>query len=238
MCFEHGIARRDFFLSAVAALFLPQVIAAGTAMTFDEEVITLPNHADSYTSGFVENTLDMIGRIAKRAGASVRFMFADVSGKARSLVLSFEKKDAESHPFPTVRKEDGSVLRITHAGDGPLHHVDFTGPGNDMLTRMKERLRHTWSFLKNKLQGEDVITLGAKGIAIGLGIWLGVVLAKIILAALSFFFFYAVVVVLVIAGAVLLGKLLEGRDGSMTGVKKLFTAKSARFHEFTEAVAS
>jgi hypothetical protein len=192
------------------------------------------------TSGFTNRALDAIAGLSQRIGSSLRLVFKTAAGKTHSLILSFEEREGFPGSFPMVRNEDGSTLQFRHAGTGPLHNVEFLSPNREFLVRMQERLKHVWGMLKDKMRGQDTLTLGIKAMAVGVGLWIGVILAKTVLAALAFFLFYALLLAVIIAGSMVIASFFHGRtlQERMADLKKRFMEKRLRFPELAHTISS
>jgi len=239
MCFNPAITRREYIGMNGAVLTLGLSAFAWAASPY-AETIELPDHAEGMTSEFTKRVLDSIAKLSQRIGSSARLMFKTAAGKIHSLVLSFEKKEGFLHPLPVVRNEDGSTLHLAHVGTGQLHDVQFLSPDGEFLARMQERLKHLWSVFKDKMRGQDALTLGIKAVAVGVGLWIGVVLAKVVLAALAFFLFYALMIALIIMGAMVIASFFQGQSirERINRAKGRFMERRSRFHDLANVISS
>jgi len=204
------------------------------------QTIELPDKVERMTHEFTERTLNSIARLSRRVGSSLRLLFKTVDGNVHPLVLSFEKREGFSHALPMVRNEDGSTLHLTHTGTGQLHDVEFLSPNHEFLVRMQERLKHVWGMFKDKMRGQDALTLGVKAVAVGVGLWIGVVLAKVVLAALAFFLFYALMLALIVMGVMVITSFFQGRSVQerMIRMKERFMERRSRFPELVNMISS
>ncbi|MEK9194999.1 MAG: hypothetical protein AAB975_01370 [Patescibacteria group bacterium] len=241
MCFNPAITRRECV--GIAAGILLSFELSGCAQAEappSMPTIELPDKVERMTHEFTERTLNSITRLSRRIGSSLRLIFRTVDGKVHALVLSFEKREKFSHSFPMVRNEDGSTLHLMHAGTGQLHDVGFLSPDREFLVRMQERLKHLWSMLKDAVHGQDPLTLGIKAVAVGVGLWIGVVLAKVVLASLAFFLFYALMIALVVMGAMAIASFFQGRSvrERIDRLQERFMEKRSHFPDLLHAISS
>lgn len=239
MCFEIAVSRRQFVsILGIMALSPLGWMEAGAA---NEETILLPSTMDQYTPSFFAYAFDRIGDAATRAGARLRFAFMGVENQGGSVALSFEKKDKGGNAFPVLRQEDGRMLYVTHGGHGRLDRMEFSSSAQEFLARLKQRTLHFFKTLKAKIDSEDVITLGVKAVAIGIGVWIGIQLAAFVLATLGVFVYYALIVALIIAGVMVIDVFLRGRFSvgeRMKKMKEQFMQKTTRFPELAHTISS
>lgn len=207
----------------------------------NRESIIIPDDAKDVTPSFVVRALDAVRATAEHVGTSLQLMFKTAKGEVRSLFVSFEHRGGKERIMPVVSNDQEHTLHLNHTGKGKPHNIEFLHTDGQFLERIQEHMKRIWKAIKEKTKGQDAMSLGIKAVAIAIGIWIGIALAKVVLALLGFLLFYAVVIALIIAGALAIKLLLEGYTSSpdrMMRAKQLFVEKGRKFSELMEIVAA
>lgn len=241
MCL-HVFTRREFLANTALAITGVSILryVPACAQT-NQEPIVISDDANDVTPSFVARALDAIHALAQRIGTSLHIMFKTVEGDFRSFFLSFEHRGAKGRIMPVVRNEQGHTLHVNHTGKGKLYTIEFLHTDGQLFERIQEHIKHIWQSIKEKTKGQDAISLGIKAATIAIGAWIGIAVAKVVLALLGFLLFYAVMIALIIAGAMAVKWLFERRmtiADRITHVKHLFIEKSRTFPELVKIISA
>lgn len=162
-------------------------------------------------------TYEVLKDAASNPGKEVRIKYKNEQGQSEMLTLVFTK-EVVNYLHPKLVRTNGEVIHLTVGEKSFRPSLKFVGADGKTLVRSGRELEFGFADIASsnqakKLTTGELIALGVKIAAVGFAIYLGALVAQLLVKAIAFIAFNAFIIgLLIAAGAVifpLIKKLLE-----------------------------
>lgn len=176
--------------------------------------------------GRIKNIVDNSGDIF-RIGLSDREV----------IQMSFIKTKGSDYKHVRFEREsNGDAANLTIERDGVYPVVQLTDDEGEILSRDGEDLSFSFRSFVSEDNDESWLEIGIKITAIALALWLGLSIARGILAGLAFLAFNAMVLGLVVASISFLSWIIEATGWNVDDVRDFFDQTVAEIKQFFERI--